>query len=252
MTTGRIPYENDAFGIDFNFIAHTYSITTSNNQIKTVPLRPYSVAEFYKDFMENLKAFGIDVSIYPVPTEFADPIPFKEDTKHASYEKEYVEKWWHIQLQTSFIFDRFRSSFRGKSSPIQFFWGSFDLTGTRFSGKTAAAPKMAGGIGKIMQFAENEENFAFGFWPGDIKFPYPAFYTYLYPAPKGCETINTGPSIAYYNKNLSECILPYLDMRKAKNPQQDILDFLTTTYNEYTKLAGWDIIQLSGPTPFRQ
>lgn len=249
LTTGLIPYKNKAFEVEFDFIHHNMVVRASNGIKRIILLRPYSVSEFYKEFMTTLKKLNIEVNIYTMPVEFLNPINFKDDNIHASYDKAYVENWWQIQLQTSFIFNRFRGAFRGKSSPVQFFWGSFDLNGTRFSGKTATPPNIKGYMGKIMKFAENEENFAYGFWPGDERFPYPAFYTYLYPAPKGYETIKTGPAIAYFNKKLSECILPYEDVRKAKNPEKEIINFLETTYKEYAKLADWDTKALAGSTP---
>ncbi len=250
MTTGAIPYKTQAFEVDFNFLTHVLTISTSKNKIKHIRLKTQSVADFYKTLMSAFKTLKIDVTVNSTPVEFPDPIPFEKDTKHTSYQKEYVEKWWRIQLQTYFIFYRFRSSFRGKSSPIHFFWGSFDLAGTRFSGKTATPPQIKGVMGKIMRFSENEENFTFGFWPGDNKYPSPAYYSYIYPAPKGLETINTGPTIAYFNKSLFLCILPYEDTRKLTNPEEEILNFLETTYLESAKLAGWDIKSLKGPVPF--
>ncbi len=251
MTTGRIPYKNKAFEIYFDFIRHSMSILTSEGDKRLIMLKAISVAQFYKEFLYNLESLGISFSIYPVPVEFANPIPFKTDTIHSSYNKDYVERWWRIQLQISFILDKFRSPFRGKSSPIHFFWGSFDLAGTRFSGKNAPPPDAKGVMKRIMKYSENEENFTFGFWPGDVKFPEPAFYSYLYPTPEGCETMKMGPSIAYYNKKLSLSILPYEEVRKVKNPEKEILDFLTTTYSEYAKLGGWDINALEGPVPTR-
>jgi hypothetical protein len=248
MTTGRIPSGNDAFQVDFDFLTHTLSIRTSNNQQKILSLESRSVAEFYKEFMEVLMSLGIHVVINPVPVEVQDVIPFTKDTRHASYAKDYVTEWWRILLQISMVFDRFRSSFRGKSSPIHFFWGSFDLSGTRFSGKTAVPPKMEGSMGKIMRFAENEENFAFGFWPGDQRLPYPAFYSYMYPTPKGMQAIKFDKSISF-NEQLGECILPYEVIRKATSPEKSILRFLETTYTESAKLAGWDITSLQGKVP---
>lgn len=248
MTTGRIPYNNEIFQIDFDFISHNMSIYKSNNRSKTIPLHARSVADFYKEFIEKLAALGIHTKIIPVPVEVLNPIPFSEDTKHASYEAEYVTKWWRILVQINMVFDQFRSSFRGKSSPIHFFWGSFDLNGTRFNGKHAKPPKMANPLGKIMRFAENEENFAFGFWPGDQRLPYPAFYSYIYPAPKEMTTINFGENI-YFNEALSECIMPYEVVQKTKDPRKTIRSFLNTTYSESAKLAGWDIKSLEGSIP---
>jgi|SRR6185369_12446629 len=249
MTTGRIPYNDRVFTVDFNFIHHKIHITTNEAQQKTILLKPISVAEFYKEFMDALSSLDISVTIKPIPVEFAEHIPFTDDTKHASYDKEYVEKWSHIQLRTSILFDKFRSLFCGKSSPVQFFWGSFDLNGTRFSGKKATPPKPEGPLGKMMQLAENEENFTFGFWPGDIKFPHPAFYSYHYPELKGSEKIQTGSSFAYFHEKLSEHILPYEEIRKTKNPEKEIMNFLTTTYEEYARLANWDTKALEETLP---
>ncbi len=249
MTTGRIPYKKEAFSIDFDFIHHKLIIQTSSGKENIILLKSYSVAKFYDVFMKALKKLKISVSIYPVPVEFADPIPFKKDITHSSYDKAYVARWWRILLQTSFVFDLFRRYFRGKSSPIHFFWGSFDLVGTRFSGKKADPPHLKGILGKIMKYSENEENFTFGFWPGDKKFPYPAFYSYIYPAPNGFETINTGPASSYFNKKLSLSILPYENVRKSSNPKKQILQFLETTYKESAQLAKWDIKTLKGSIP---
>lgn len=249
LTTGRIPYANGTFAVDFNFTTHTLFINTSDDQVKTIVLKPRSVAEFYKKFMDALRELDIDVSINPTPVEFADPIPFRDDTEHASYDNGYVERWWRILLQTSVIFDHFRTPFRGKSSPVHFFWGSFDLSGSFFSGKRLPDKTDWPKGYSFMRYAENEENFAFGFWPGDKRFPHPAFYSYMHPAPKSFDTINTGPSVAYFNKDLAECILPYEDVRKTAHPEQQILHFLETTYKESVQIAGWDYKSLEGKIP---
>lgn len=249
MTTGRIPYQEMAFAADFDFLAHTLSITTSEGDQERIPLAPRSVAEFYREFMSALSALGIDVTITSTPSEIAHPIPFAEDIQHASYDKEYVTQWWRIQLQSSFVLDRFRTGFRGKSSPVQFFWGSFDLNTTRFSGKSLPDKTDWPKGYRFMRYAENEENFACGFWPGDERFPHAAFYSYLYPAPAGCETISTGPAFSYFERQLMECILPYAEVRKAEHPEEEILSFLETTYREYARLAGWDVESLTGIVP---
>lgn len=251
LTTGRIPYENLAFEIEFNFISHTLMLNTSLGEKKTMSLHPQSVADFYHQLMQLLNSLNIYVFITPTPSEISHPIPFKEDVQHASYEPKFVATWHQIQLQSSFIFDRFRSPFRGKSSPVQFFWGSFDLNTTRFSGKQLPDKTDWPKGYSFMRYAENEENFAVGFWPGDPRFPNPAFYSYLVPAPPGCETINTGPAISYFNKTLSECILPYEQVRLTKHPEIEILDFLNTTYKEYAKLAKWNVDELTGIIPHR-
>ena len=250
LTTGRIPYKNIAFEISFNFLSHKIFITTSEGSEKKISLKPQSVSDFYQKLNNALKELGIKVNINTHPSEIPQSVtPFEKDTIHKSYDRLYVERWYKIVLQTSFILDEFRSHFRGKSSPVQFFWGGFDLTTTRFSGKKLP-DKIDWPKGyHFMRYAENEENFSCGFWPGNEKFPHPAFYSYLYPIPKGCETINTGSVFSYFDKTLTECILPYEEVRKAKNQRKEILNFFETTYREYAKLAAWDIKELQTTIP---
>lgn len=249
LTTGRIPYNTIAFEIAFDFIFHKLTILTSEGKEKIIELEPMRVADFYKKFMQALKQLGIQTKINTLPSEISHPIPFEKDFIHASYEKKYVEKWHSLQLQASFILDDFRSDFRGKSSPVQFFWGSFDLNTTRFSGERLPDKTDWPKGYHFMRYAENEENFACGFWPGNEKFPNAAFYSYVYPTPKGCETMNTGSVFSYFHKKLTECILPYEAAIQAKDPRKEILSFFNTTYKEYAKLAGWDIKKLQGITP---
>ncbi len=251
LSTGPIPYNGDVFQIDFNFMKHELTMQTSwSTSTKTLKLTPMSVAAFYERLLKMLKDLGIDIKIWPVPVEMTIHTPFTEDTEHAQYQKNSVENWWHILLHTSVVFEQFRSSFRGKSSPIQFFWGSFDLSGTRYSGKLAIAPKYKGVMAKIMRYAENEENFAFGFWPGDERFPEPAYYSYLYPSPSGMEAIKlTGGG--FFHEQLGECVLPYASVRQAKQPATKLLHFLETSYKKYAELAGWDTKVLRTKTPFR-
>lgn len=248
MTTGDIPYGDDVFQIDFDFQHHILSIYTSTGQVKEIPLTSRSVAAFYDEFMDSLKQLGIHVTIWPVPVEVANLIPFDKDTKHASYDKKYVARWWHILVKVNSVFEQFRTTFRGKSSPVHFFWGSFDLAATRFSGKKADPPHLKGVMGKIMKFAENEENFTFGFWPGDERLPYPAFYSYIYPAPPGYASINLNEG-ASFNERLSECILQYKYVRKVENPVKTILRFLESSYIQSAILAGWDIESLKTQVP---
>ena len=245
MTTGIIPYGNEVFEMDFDFIHHDLYIKLSNNKIVAIPLFPRSVSDFYSELMDALNTIGIQVKINKTPSEVPDPIPCDVDTKHCYYDKEYVNRWWRILLNIYIVFEQFRTPFYGKSSPIHFFWGSFDLSGTRFSGRPAKPPSND----IIMRFSENQENFAFGFWAGNTKFPHSAFYSYIYPAPKGIETITPEPNVAYFDKELSEFILLYDDVCKSLNPEKMIMDFLQSSYNESVKLAGWDIKLLEGPVP---
>lgn len=247
MTTGLIPYKDEAFDVNFDFIDHRVIIHKTDAQSKTIILRPRTVADFYIEFMSALSDMNISVNINPIPCEVPDPVACNEDTVHASYDGKYVTDWWQIMVKLSMIFEHFRTPFRGKSSPVHFFWGSFDLNETRYSGKPATPPEY-GGI--IMRYAENEENFSFGFWPGDNRYPYPALYSYLYPAPKGIGDARIEPGAASFNTLLGEFILPYAEIYSASSPELLILEFLQSTYNESAKLAGWDIKALEGPVPY--
>jgi hypothetical protein len=246
ISSGPIPYNDEIFEAGFDFINHTLVIHKSDNNSKTIALESRTVAEFYKMFMDALSDIKISVSIDTLPSEFSDPIAFEKDTLHSAYNREYVFYWWRIMVNLSIIFERFRSTFRGKSSPIQFFWGSFDLNGTRFSGKVIAPPDYGG---KIMRFAENEENYSFGFWPGDNRFPFPALYAYIYPAPAGIESVQIKPSGALFDNKLSEFILPYSEVLDSSSPDSLIMDFLESTYYEGAKLAGWNVKSLKCEIP---
>ena len=245
MTTGLIPYEDGVFEIEFNFIDHNLSVLTSNNQLKVIPLFPSSVAKFYSDFMDLLKSMGISVAINTMPCEFSDPVRFESDNSKKAYDKDFVHTWWKILVQIQKVFESFRSGFRGKSSPVHFFWGSFDLCETRFSGKSCAIPE---GAGRILKFAENEENFTFGFWPGDKNYPHAAFYSYFYPAPEGIETPgNKGKN--YYNNYMKEFILDYQEVIDSRNPEVSILKFLNETYDKGAGASGWDVESLRAEIP---
>ena len=245
LTTGLIPYNNEVFEINFDFINHNLFIHTSSGQLKTISLRPRSVADFYKEFIETLHALEINIMVNTLPSEVPDPVPFESDFKNSSYDKEYVYRWWYTMVRLWPIFENFRSLFRGKSSPAHFFWGSFDLNVTRFSGSTCTPPAKD----RIMFFSENEENFSCGFWPGNSKYPMPAFYSYMYPAPNGIEKADIKPTFASFNKNLGEFILPYEDVRKSSSPEQLISQFFQSTYNESALLAGWNVKSLECQNP---
>lgn len=247
MTTGIMPYEHGVCEIEFDFTDHNLTIRTGDNRMKTMPLFPSSVAEFYKEFMKLLKSMGISVSINTLPCEFYDPVRFELDNGRKSYDKDYVNAWWKILIRVHGIFERFRSGFRGKSSPVHFFWGSFDLCETRFSGKTCDIPT---GADIILKFAENEENFTFGFWPGDINYPHAAFYSYFYPAPKGIESAAENVK-NYYDLNMKEFILDYRKVIESQNPEESILEFLNVTYYSGAKPAGWDTESLKAEIPVK-
>lgn len=248
ITTGKIPYKDNLFQIDFDFSEHILTISTSWEKTRSLSLQPQSVAAFYQQFMQALDDLGIYVSIWPVPVETPHPIPFENDTEHEAYDKKFVERWWHVLAKVTIIFERFRTPFRGKSSPIHFFWGSFDLNGARFSGKKTTPPKATGVMKNIIRYSENEENFAFGFWPGDESTPYPAFYSYMYPKPPGMELLKISNE-ASFNEQIGGFLLRYETVRKEENPATSILHFLESSYQKTAKLAKWDIQSFQTDVP---
>jgi hypothetical protein len=241
MTTGLVPYGEGAFEVVFDFVDHNLFVVTDDGRIKTLSLLPRTVAAFYADFMAVLSALGIDVTIDPVPTEVADPIPFDRNTAYSAYDPDPVNRWWRIQVQTAKVLQRFRSPFIGKSSPINFFWGSFDLSETRFSGRPAPIPDGP----RFYQLSEDQENFAIGFWPGNPNMAgttlgEPAFYAYIYPDPAGFKEASVQPGTAHYDSRLGEFILLYRDACRADAPDEAILQFFRSTYEAAATLAGWD------------
>ena len=237
LTTSPIPYRNETFEAEFDFIAHKLSIRTSTGDERSVGLFPRSVADFYSDYMACLGSLGIKVSIHPTPDEFDDTTPFDQDRHHASYDARHVESFRRILTNTDRIFREFRSRFLGKCSPVHFFWGSFDLAVSRFSGRRAPLPPDAD---PITREAYSHEVISCGFWPGDRRFKHPAFYSYTSLAPSGIENEVVRPGAARWDTQLKEFILEYDDVRAAASPAQAILDFCQSTYEAGAKLAQWD------------
>lgn len=242
LTTGTMPIGLVAFAIDFDFVDHVLLIHTSDGRSRSMPLGPRSVAAFYAELLTTLRSLGIDVAINPVSVELPVQVTLDVDTAHASYDPEAVEPWWRIVVQTEQILRQFRSPFVGKSSPIHFFWGSFDLAATRFSGRPAPPPV---GAPRFMQLAEDQENYAYGFWPGNGTVTgatpgEPAFYAYHYPEPAGFTKASVRPGAAYYDLELGLFLLRYADARRATSPEQSILDFFQSTYEAAATLAEWD------------
>ena len=242
LTTGTIPAGDTMFAVDFDFVDHTLFIRTSDGRTRSMPLIPRSVAAFYAEFLAMLRGLNIDVAINPLPVEIPDPISCEVDTEHDAYDPEPVVRFWRIMLQTEQVLQRFRSSFAGKSSPIHFFWGSFDLSHTRFSGRPASQPA---DWPRFLRIAEEQENYACGFWPGNatmsgVEFGGPAFYAYCFPAPAGFAEAAARPAAAYFDQNLGEFILRYDDVRRAADPEQALLDFFRSTYEAAATLGGWD------------
>jgi len=237
LTTSRIPYEARAFELRFDFLAHQLVLETSEGTVKTLALRPQSVADFYRKCMDLLRSAGIEVRIWKMPVEVPNPIPFDQDTAHASYDAEKVEKFWRILLSVAAVFQEFRSEFIGKVSPVHFFWGSFDLAVTRFSGRRA--PERPG-ADAITREAYSHEVSSVGFWPGSANGPDAAFYSYAAPAPEGFGAAPVRPAAARFDASLGEFLLMYDDVRASASPSGDLLAFCRSTYEAAAQLAKWD------------
>lgn len=247
LTTSPIPYDAGVFEVDFDFIDHSLIIRTSAGATRAFALRPQSVAEFYREFLETLHALAIDVNIWPVPVEIPDPIPFEDDTLHASYDAEYANRFWRALLWADCGMKQFRGRFIGKHSPVHFFWGSFDLASTRFSGRRAPVRQWPPGLGRIMREAYSHEVSSVGFWPGGAGYE-AAFYAYHTPEPAGYRTAAVQPSAAYFDANMGEYLLPYAAVRASATPDANLLAFLQSTYEAGATLAGWDRAELERET----
>ena len=243
LTTSPIPWQVCSFQIDFDFIDHVLWVKTSDGHFRQLMLKPISVAEFYEDVMIALRELGIAVQIRTMPCEIADCIPFEQDTVHAAYDPDYVNRFWRVLLAASDVFAHFRTGFLGKASPVHFFWVSFDLAATRFSGR--AAPPHPGGVPHlpiaVAQEAYSHEVSSAGFWPGGGgPIDYAALYSYAYPAPEGFSAARVLPKQAFFSKDLGEFLLPYDAMRTAHEPAVTLLEFLQSTYEAAADLGKWD------------
>lgn len=242
LTTMSMPYKNQHFQIDFDFIAHQLKINTSQGEFRAFDLHEMSVADFYRKVFEVLKDLQIDVRIKPVPVEIEKPIPFDQDNVHATYDTAQINALHKALLYMQDIFTQFRCAFKGKCSPVHFFWGSFDLAVSRFSGHRA--PKHPGGIPHLPNWVAEEayshEVTSCGFWPGSEAFPEAAFYCYLYPEPEGFKNTEVHPKEAYYHETLREFILPYQAVQKSGDPGKKLREFLDSTYEAGVALANWD------------
>jgi hypothetical protein len=237
LTTSAMFYQGALLDIEFDFVSHDVHFRISSGANLSVPLRPQSVADFYQEFLVCLKALGVSVEIHPVPVEIPNPIPFAEDRTHASYDADYVHRFWRILSATDRLFKKFSTPFLGKISPVHFFWGSFDLAVTRFSGRSAP-PRP--GADLVTREAYSHEVISAGFWPGNGGFGEPAFYCYAAPSPMGLEKTSIGPRAGYFDPKLGEFLLKYDDARTADSPDDAILDFLQSTYGAAANLAKWD------------
>ena len=242
LTTSPIPHGSDTFEIRFDFIDHHLRILKSDGAQKTIELKPRSVADFYKSVMSALEELKLPLKIDLVPNEIPDPIPFDKDEKHRSYDPEAANRFWRALAQADRVFQQFRSRFCGKCSPVHFFWGSFDLAVTRFSGRQA--PPHPGGIphlaDAITREAYSQEVSSLGFWPGNDAMPQAIFYSYAYPEPKGFADAKVKPDAASYNSQIKEFVLPYDAVRKSRSPDETLLEFAQSAYDAASTLGKWD------------
>jgi hypothetical protein len=241
LTTSAMPTGHEIVEIEFDFIAHELLVRTSRGDEGILALEPRSVADFHEELFDLMRGIGVHVAINGMPNEVPDPIRFSEDQIHASYDADAAYRFWRVLVQADRVFRLFRSGFLGKASPSHFFWGSFDLAVTRFSGRRA--PLHPGGVpglpDAVTREAYSHEVSSAGFWPGNDMFPQPAFYSYAYPEPPGFRDARISLD-GYFDQSLSEFILPYDKVRKAADPDAMLLDFLSTTYAAAANAAGWD------------
>jgi hypothetical protein len=242
LTTSPIPYGAETFQIDFDFMDHLVRIDKTDGRRGSIKLRPQSVADFYRELMTQLNELGVEVNISKIPSEVADGIRFDKDNQHKSYDPEKAHRFWRATMEADRVFKQFRTKFIGKCSPVHFFWGSFDLAVTRFSGRRA--PEHPGGAPHLPDWVAREayshEVSSAGFWPGGQPCPFPLFYSYAYPEPPGFKDAPVRPKAAYYHPDLREFVLPYDEVRKSKEPDSTLLEFLQSTYDAAADNAKWD------------
>jgi len=237
LSTPSLACRDRTFTMTFDFVAHELVIQVSDGTRQALPLRPQTVADFYRTLMETLHGLGLDVRIWPMPVEVPEPIRFDQDTTHHSYDAEAAHRFWQVVLAIAPVLEEFRAEFMGKCSPVHFFWGSFDLAVTRFSGRRA--PERPG-ADSITRESYSHEVISHGWWPGGGAVNEPAFYAYAAPEPPGLKTVAIEPVAAFYSHDLSEFVLPYEAVRRAAHPEADLRAFLRTTYDAAARLASWD------------
>ena len=242
MATRLMPHGTRAFQVELDFIEHRVHVQVSDGRHASLPLEPQSVAAFYRRVMETLQALDVPVRIRTMPSELPDAIPFDQDETHCTYDAEYANRYWRAMAQSQRVFDRFRARFRGKCSPVHYFWGSADMAVTRFSGRPA--PEHPGGIPNlpdwVMRDAYSHEVSSAGFWAGNDQYPYALFYAYAYPEPAGFAQAAVRPAGARYSEELGEFVLPYDAVRESASPDETLLEFLQSTYEAAAGPDGWD------------
>jgi Family of unknown function (DUF5996) len=246
LTTSAIPYPGGLFEVEFDLVGHKLVIETSGGDVRTLALAPRTVADFYAELMSTLAALKIDVRIHAHPDEVANPIPFAEDRTHKSYDPKYVDRFRRLLISVDKVLKNFRGRFIGKCSPVHFFWGSFDIAVTRFSGRPAP-PRSD----PMMQEAYSHEVSSAGFWPGGGDIKGPAFYSYTAPEPEGFKTYAVSPRPASYHQGIGEFLLMYDDIRGAPSPESQLMEFLQSTYEAGANLAKWDRAALERPAENR-
>ena len=251
LTTSPIPYGTWTFEIVFDFIDHELRILKSDGAARVLKLRPQSVAKFYGEVMNALADMELPVTINLRPNEIEKAIPFDQDEEHHAYDPEYANRFWRVLVQSDRVFKEFRSGFCGKCSPVHFFWGSFDLAVTRFSGRPA--PPHPGGIphlpDAITREAYSQEVSSLGFWPGNAAAPTPIFYSYAYPEPSGFTEAKVQPAAAFYEPKFREFMLPYDAVCTAEKPDEVLLEFAKSTYDAASTLGKWDRAALQEVKP---
>ena len=242
LTTPLLSLDGRDFQIEFDFVEHVLHLRVSDGASRQVALRPMTVAELYAAVFAELRGLGFELRIDSVPNELPDAIPFEEDRTHKAYDPDFANRFWRVLLRTHDVFSHFRTAFLGKASPVHFFWGSFDMAVTRFSGRRA--PLHPGGVphlsDAVVREAYSHEVSSAGFWPGGGGIDYPAFYSYAYPAPDGFANARVRPAQAFFSKDLGEFILPYDAVRTASDPETTLLEFLQSTYEAAADTAKWD------------
>ena len=252
LTTSAMPYGGrGVVDVEFDFQAHELVLRTSEGGRRTLPLVPRSVAEVYAEYQAALDALGVEAAIWPVPVELPDVLPFAEDRLHAAYDGAAARRFWQVLVQAERVFRVFRGRFIGKVSPVHFFWGSFDVALSRFSGREApphpgGAPNVAA---RVMREAYSHEVSSAGFWPGSPEAPEAAFYSYAYPSPPGFAEAAVRPAGAFFQPQMGEFLFPYEAMRTALDPDAALLEFLQSTYEAAADLGHWDrrALERSGP-----
>ena len=254
LTTSALPHGAQTFQLDFDFIDHSLNIAVGDGARRSLALRPRSVADFYREVMDALRTLGVPVRIWPQPVEIEGAIPFDQDVEHEAYEPEHARRCWQVLRHADRALNAFRSGFVGKCSPVHFFWGSFDLAVTRFSGRRA--PEHPGGAPNlgdwVMREAYSRECSSCGFWPGSGAVKEPAFYAYSYPEPPGYRERPVRPDSAYYSDTMREHILPYESVRRSPDPDRMLAEFFQSTYAAGADLAHWNRMELEHDAPAPQ